>query len=197
MIDPSKAAPTLASALFSPNQEAPKLGQSTQPLSFSLDDITGDVDHIQTSLDNIRDLMFESLPDGTTLEDLFGEDSEFLSPLLHAVETPAAEQKLAAMSKWDGAAADLFETFFPSDNHQTNPATQQVLVSPAVSATAPSQVHQPVQLVNNQLLQQLIHEKVTVEEQRHHIDELERAQSDLKDKIHQLEQQQAHERHQQ
>lgn len=183
MIDPSKAAPTLASVLFSPSQEAPKLGQSAQPLSFSLDDITGDVDHIQTSLDNIRDFMFESLPDNTSLEDLFGENSELLSPLLHAMETPAAEQKLPATSKMNEVTADRFSIFSRSDNHQPNP--------PVVSGAA----HPPVQIVNNQLLQQLIHEKATVQEQRHHIDELERAQSDLQDKIHLLEQQQAHEKH--
>ena len=75
-------------------------------MSFSLSDISGDVDHIQSSLENIRDLMFDHLPDGTSIEDLFGEDNGLLSPLLEAVgndpETAnlllenLQEQKLAA-----------------------------------------------------------------------------------------------------
>lgn len=49
---------------------------------FSLDDVTGDVHHIQSSLDNIRDFMFDNLPHGTTIEDLFCDDPVLLSPLL-------------------------------------------------------------------------------------------------------------------
>ena len=66
------------------NDTQHKIGQPVEQLSFSLDDITGDVDHIQTSLETIRDLMFDQLPEGTSLDDLFGEDHEFLSPLLKA-----------------------------------------------------------------------------------------------------------------
>jgi len=35
-------------------------------------------------LDNIRELMFDSLPDGASIEDLFGEDHQLLSPLLES-----------------------------------------------------------------------------------------------------------------
>jgi hypothetical protein len=80
-IDDLKTSPTL----YSHTQQQHKIGQPPEQVSFSLDDITGDVDHIQSSLDNIRDLMFDGLPDGTSIEDLFGEDHGLLSPLLHVV----------------------------------------------------------------------------------------------------------------
>ncbi len=76
-----QASPTL----YSQTQQQHKIGQPSEQLSFSLDDITGDVDHIQSSLDNIRELMFDHLPDGTSIEDLFGEDNAFLSPLLQTI----------------------------------------------------------------------------------------------------------------
>ena len=59
-----------------------KLDSIATSVPFSLDDITGDVHHIQSSLDNIREFMFENLPDGTTIEDLFSDDPSLLSPLL-------------------------------------------------------------------------------------------------------------------
>lgn len=191
LIDPIKAAPTLAAALFSPNQEAPTLAQTNQPVSFSLDDITGDVDHIQASLDNIRDFMFDSLPEGASIEDLFGENNELLSPLLHAAANP--------LGNTNQLAANVAEQqLLPTDNPQINPSQQQqILVPPTIpEAAVPSHTYQPVTNMNNQLLQQLIHEKATVQEQQQHIHQLEKAQSDLKDKILILEQQ-AQEKYQQ
>jgi hypothetical protein len=67
-------------------QQIPTIDQSGESVSFSLDDITDDVDHIQSSLDNIRDFMFDNLPDGTSIDDLFDEDHQLLSPLLNATE---------------------------------------------------------------------------------------------------------------
>lgn len=75
-LDHSKASPTA----FVHTKIDPITGQ----LSFSLDDITGDVDHIQSSLDNIRDFMFDNLPEGTTMDDLFGDENGLFSPLLQA-----------------------------------------------------------------------------------------------------------------
>ena len=76
--------PTLNSTLTSQDQQEPKIESPTEQVSFSLDDITGDVDHIQSSLDNIRDFMFDNLPDGTSIVDLFGDDNGLLSPLLQS-----------------------------------------------------------------------------------------------------------------
>jgi hypothetical protein len=80
-----KTSPTLNSSLYSQSQQQHKIGQPSEQISFSLDDITGDVDHIQSSLDNIRELMFDNLPHGTSIEDLFGEDNGLLIPLLQSV----------------------------------------------------------------------------------------------------------------
>ncbi|CAF4170516.1 unnamed protein product [Rotaria sp. Silwood2] len=83
---------TLNSSIYSNNNnnnnniKQSKVIQSANPsetlVPFSLHDITGDVNHIQTSLDNIRELMFDNLPDSTTIEDLFCDDHVLLSPLL-------------------------------------------------------------------------------------------------------------------
>ena len=75
-VDNSKESPTL----FVQTKVDPLTGQ----LSFSLDDITGDVDHIQSSLDNIRDFMFDNLPEGATIDDLFEDENGLFSPLLQA-----------------------------------------------------------------------------------------------------------------
>ncbi|CAF4355614.1 unnamed protein product [Rotaria magnacalcarata] len=82
--DEFKPSPTLNSTLYPETQQELQLDTPSEQISFSLDDITGDVDHIQSSLDNIRELMFETLPDGTSIEDLFGEDNGLLSPLLQS-----------------------------------------------------------------------------------------------------------------
>lgn len=77
--DNSKTSPTLYAHT--------KLDPITGQLSFSLDDINGDVDHIQTSLDDIRDLMFDHLPEGANFDDLFGDANGSLSPLLQATSS--------------------------------------------------------------------------------------------------------------
>lgn len=63
-------------------QKQVQLVNASESTPLSLNDLTGDVDHIQTSLDNIRELMFDNLPDGTSIEDLFGDEHSLLSPLL-------------------------------------------------------------------------------------------------------------------
>lgn len=64
----------------------------------SVDDITGDVDHIQSSLENIRDLMFESLPEDTrSIDSLFDEENEILLPLLTPAETPTDQSAPPSM----------------------------------------------------------------------------------------------------
>jgi hypothetical protein len=83
-VDDLKISPTLNSSLHFPSHQDHKIAPPSEQVSFSLDDITGDVDHIQSSLDNIRELMFDNLPDGTSIEDLFGEDNALLIPLLQA-----------------------------------------------------------------------------------------------------------------
>jgi hypothetical protein len=146
--------------LYSQNQHQHKIDQPSEQLSFSLDDITGDVDHIQSSLDDIRDFMFDHLPDEPTIDDLFGEDNGLLSPLLHTTSA-------------HNPTANLLQD-------------QKLIQGDQIESTKNSQ---SVPNVNNQLLEHLITESALVEEQRHTIDQLEREKSDLQDKIHLLEQQ--------
>ena len=180
-------APTLAPPMLSENQQQ-KISLANDPLNFNVDDITGDVNHIQSSLDNIRDFMFDNMPEDATLDELFGDDHALLSPLLHAAEMAdqssnlflpnLQEQKPVTLGKstisivsggrW---IAILYASLL--GNNQNDPA-------PLSSQSVPT--------MNDQLFEQLIHESAKVEEQRQAINQLEREKSDLKDKIHVLEQ---------
>lgn len=167
-------------AAYSEAQHQHKIGgQPNDPSTFSLTDITGDVDHIQSSLDNIRDLMFEHIPEGSSLDDLFGEDNGLLSTLLHT-DNPLLEslhdQKLMS-SKWRRRFFYLNENGY-LDEQPTDSTT--------------TTTSQSVPNVNNQLRQQL--GVVLLEEQQQTINQLEREKSALEDKVHLLEQQQTSER---
>jgi hypothetical protein len=141
---------------------------STNSVPFSLDDITGDVHHIQTSLDNIRELMFDNLPDNTTIEDLFSDDPALLSPLITTnILTDNTDQ-----SKTNNQ-------FVYEIAHSTAPCKQLMLHKSEVPLKND---------VDNQLFEQLINETAKVEEQRQTINQLEREKLNLEGKIHQLEQ---------
>lgn len=154
-----KTSPTL----YSQTQAQNKISQPTEQLSFNLDDITGDVDHIQSSLDNIRELMFDSLPDGASIEDLFGVDNGLLSPLLKSTSIDNSTENLQDQKPLLG-------------DHQSN----------QYESTNNSQ---SVPNVNNQLLEQLITETARADEQQNTINQLAREKSDLEEKFHLLEQQ--------
>ncbi|CAF1148386.1 unnamed protein product [Adineta steineri] len=154
--------------LYSQNQQQHKIGETNSQLSFNLDDITGDVDHIQSSLDNIRDLMFDNLPDGTSIDDLFGADNELLLPLLQAVST-------------DGQTPNLLLENINDQNLTTGENQPENLSTTTNSQSVPN--------VSNHLLEQLITETAKLEEQQNAINQLVRDKSDLQDKIHILEQQ--------
>ncbi len=135
-----------------------------------MDDITGDVHHIQTTLDNIRELMFDNLPDGTTIEDLFCDDHVLLSPLLTTNILTDNTQQIKI------------------DNHINYPDSQckQIMLHKSEnSLKSTSNID-----VDNQLLEQLINETAKIEEQRQTINQLEREKINLEGKIHRLEQQQ-------
>jgi hypothetical protein len=164
--------------------------QSIDPsenIPFSLDDITGDVDHIQSSLDNIRELMFDNLPDGTTIEDLFCDDHALLSPLLtNTVQTT----NILSDNTQDLKVNNHF--MYPNSNEIGNNALSQCKQIILHQSQLPSK---PVQTdVNNQLLEQLINETAKVEEQRHTINQLEREKMNLEGKIHRLEQHQTNQK---
>jgi hypothetical protein len=141
---------------------------SSESIPFSLDDITGDVDHIQSSLDNIRELMFDNLPDGTTIEDLFCDDHALLSPL----QTTNILTDNTQQTKMNN------EYHYPNDNKQIMLRKSEIpFKNPPID-------------VDNQLLEQLINETAKVEEQRQTINQLEREKINLEGQIHRLEQQQ-------
>jgi hypothetical protein len=147
---------------------------SNDSVPFSLDDITGDVHHIQTSLDNIRELMFDNLPDGTTIEDLFCDDHALLSPLLTTTNGPTTNILTDNTEQSKTNNQFVYET--------TAPCKQLMLHKSEIPLK-----NVPIE-VDNQLLEQLINETAKVEEQRQTINQLEREKLNLEGKIHQLEQ---------
>ncbi|CAF4699585.1 unnamed protein product, partial [Rotaria socialis] len=167
--DEFKISPTLNSTLYPQTPQELKLDTPSEQLSFSLDDITGDVDHIQSSLDNIRELMFETLPDGTSIEDLFGEDNGLLSPLLQSTTNDNQTEDLLL--------ENLSDSTILAGNNNNQDQTNTAINS------------QSIPNVHNQLLEQLITETAKVEEQRNTIEQLEREKSNLTDKLYMLEKQ--------
>lgn len=151
---------------YSEGQHQHKIGgQPDDQLSFSLSDITGDVDHIQSSLDNIRDLMFEHLPENASLDDLFDDENNILSPLLQSVVTDKTLLENAQDQKLN-----------------TGDQLADPIDSMATSQSVPN--------VGNQILGKLINDSVLVGKQQKTIDQLARENSDLQERVHQLEQQQ-------
>jgi hypothetical protein len=139
-----------------------------------LDDVTGDVHHIQTTLDNIRELMFDNLPDGTTIEDLFCDDHVLLSPLLTTnILTDNTQQ----------TKIDNHINYTNSDQSTTQ--CKQIMLHKSENPLKTTHID-----VDNQLLEQLINETAKIEEQRQTINQLEREKINLEGKIHRLEQQQ-------
>ncbi|UJR09806.1 hypothetical protein I4U23_014032 [Adineta vaga] len=177
---------TLNSSIYSQNKHSKLIQPNNVP--FSLDDITGDVDHIQSSLDNIRELMFDNLPDNATIEDLFCDDHVLLSPLLtnngqttNILTDTTEESKL---TNNDNNNSTHFIYSNSNDMNNTSQCKQIILHKSEIPLTNPSTD------MNNQLLEQLINETAKVEEQRQTINQLEREKINLEGKIHRLEQQQ-------
>ena len=88
---------------YSENQPKHRYESSSPPVRLSVDEITGDVDHIQSSLDNIRNLMFESIPYDGSIGSLFGEN-DLLLPLLTPIDLPDQsasidQRKLSVLQK--------------------------------------------------------------------------------------------------
>ena len=146
-----------------------------------MDDITGDVHHIQTSLDNIRELMFDNLPDGTTIEDLFCDDHVLLSPLL---TTNGQTTNILTDNIEQSKGNNQF--IYPQTNETNTSPTQ---CKQLILHKSGIPLETPTIEVDNQLLEQLMNETAKVEEQRHTINQLEREKIHLKGKIHELEQQ--------
>ncbi|CAF0825869.1 unnamed protein product [Rotaria sordida] len=167
-IDELETSPTLNSTLYSQNQQANKIDPPSAQISFSLDDITGDVDHIQSSLDSIRELMFDNLPEGTSIEDLFGDDNGLLLPLLQSTTN-------------DNQTGNLLLENLPEQTSNTGNNNFEPIETTINSQSVPN--------INNQLFEQLITETAINEEQRNTIEHLEREKLNLTDKIHILEKQ--------
>ncbi|CAF2131948.1 unnamed protein product [Rotaria magnacalcarata] len=173
---------TLNSAMYPTNnsqQKTIQLSKPSEPVPFSLHDITGDVNHIQTSLDNIRELMFDSLPDTTTIDDLFCDDHVLLSPLL-------ANNSQTTNILTDNTQDEKLNDDFPYSNNNGNivtPICKQLILHKSEYPTKISEID-----VNNQLLEQLISETALIEEQRQTINQLEREKLNLEGKIHRFEQ---------
>jgi hypothetical protein len=144
----TKEEPSGALHGFAPYQSNENKSDAVNPSgadSFCLDEFTGDVHHIQTSLDNIRDLMFDKLSDSsTTIDDLFGVENVLLSPSL-----PTTSNILVDEKPWPSKAI-----------HQTN--SDKLLPD-----------------VNNQLLEQLIHETARIEGQQQAQNQFERDKLNL------------------
>jgi hypothetical protein len=176
---PSKIS-TLNSTIY------PEKLNSSEPVAFSLDDITGDVHHIQTSLDNIRELMFDNLPHGTIIEDLFDDDHVLLSPLL---TTNGQTTNILTDNTQQEKVNNHF--IYPNSNEIDNSTTQckQIILHKSEIPLKTPQID-----VDNHLLEQLINETAKVEEQRQTINQLEREKMNLEGKIHRLEQQQINQR---
>ena len=114
--------------------------------SFCLDEFTGDVHHIQNSLDNIRDLMFGKIIDSTTIDDLFGVENVLLPP----PSLPSTSNILVNDKPW------------PSKSIRSNNTDKLLLPD-----------------VNNQLLEQLIHETARIEGQQQAQNQCEREKLNL------------------
>ncbi|CAF3903164.1 unnamed protein product [Rotaria sordida] len=179
---------TLNSSIYSNNNKQSKLIQPTNSseiiVPFSLHDISGDVNHIQTSLDNIRELMFDNLPDSATIEDLFCDDHVLLSPLL---TNNSQTTNILTDNTHDEKVNNHYT--YPTNSNDINNTTaskcKQVMLHKSELPSKISEID-----VNNQLLEQLINETAIIEEQRQTINQLEREKMNLEGKIHRYEQQQ-------
>lgn len=151
--------------------------------SFSLDEFSGHVDHIQLSLNNIRDFMFNKLPDGCAITDLFDDEHALLSPLL-----PPTSNLLTEDDPTGKNGSDLFySSSVPNDVHGLSSQSQSNI--PQHSTSNETIMPSPLTNVNNELLEQLIHESAKIEEQQQMINQLERDKMNLQGQIHRLEQQ--------
>jgi hypothetical protein len=112
--------------------------------------------------------MFDNLPDGTSIEDLFGADNGLLSPLLHSTSTNDETPNLLLESIKD-------QNLLANDNQSDN--TNNV-ANP-----------QSVPNVSDRLLGELITKTFKVDEQKNTINQLAHDKAVLEDKVHLLEQQ--------
>lgn len=126
--------------------------------------------------------MFDNLPEGATIEDLFCDDHALLSPLL---TTNGQTTNILTDNNEQSKVNNHF--IYPNSNEINNSTTQckQIILH---KSEIP--IKNPTIDVDNQLLEQLINESAKVEEQRQTINQLEREKINLEGKIHRLEQQQ-------
>lgn len=164
-------------------QQIIQSNNSSDSVPFILHDITGDVNHIQTSLDNIRELMFDNLPDTATIEDLFCDDPALLSPLL---ANNGQTTNILTETTHDEKLNNNNNYSYSNDNGSLAiPSCKQLILHKSEIPSKISEID-----VNNQLLEQLITETAIIEEQRQTINQLEREKLSLEGKIQRFEQQQ-------
>ena len=177
---------TLNSSVYSDNKQE-KLIQPTdlsETAPFSLHDITGDVDQIQTSLDNIRELIFDNLPDGTTIEELFCDDSVLLSPLL----TNNNQTTNILTDNTQETEENNHFDYLNTDKTRNLPSQcKQVMLH---KSEIPPRIFQTD--TNNQLFEQWINDTTGIDEQLPRRNQLEHEKINLQGKLQRLEQQQMH-----
>lgn len=133
--------------------------------------------------------MFDNLPEGTTIEDLFCDDHALLSPLLTSTTNNTNNNHHHSNNPTTNILTDNTEQL-KTTNHfiysNSNDQCKQLMLH---KSQLPIIKNSTID-VDNQLLEQLINETVKVEEQRQTINQLEREKINLEGKIHRLEQEQ-------
>jgi hypothetical protein len=147
--------------------------------SFCLDEFIGHVDHIQSSLDHIREFMFNKLSDDTIIDDLFNEEHVLLSPLI-----PPTSNLLTNDAQEQQLNNDLFYSSPLSIDKKRLVQSPSLLSSQTTVNTDDCIRSRSISNVDNQLLQQLIEETAKMEEQRHQIKRLQHEHRNLQDEIH-------------
>ena len=164
---------------------------SSNNVGFSLDEFTGHVDNIQTSLDNIREFMFNKLPDGSMIEDLFDDENVLLSPLLpsssNLLNEPIADPKGNHSYDYQSESSNGAE-ILPATNSVVPPAVINKEKLNSVNNDSTSSRSMPQ--VSKQLLEQLIHQNKTIEhQQQNQIKQLESENMKLQARLNVLDQQ--------
>lgn len=128
--------------------------------------------------------MFENLPDGTSIDDLFCADNGLLSPLLQSTSNGNPTENLILENIQHQTPA----TGFINSISWIKLYLQSLFLEHNTSQQTEANVDlQCISDVNNQLLEQLITETAIVEEQRKIINKLTQENSDLTDKLESFE----------
>lgn len=143
--------PSFSSSLTNnnnPNDDPTKF-PSIVHRSYSLDQFSTDVENIQSSLDNIRAFMFDKLPEGATIDDLFGEEHVLLSPIL-----PATSNLLTDPINVEENKSNT-DFLYPSSSH---------------CETSSSLSTNNIPQMDNQFFEQFLHENNRIQQSPKHLE---------------------------